>query len=344
MKFDAIYYDGVHPVGRDVTLLVSEAGQVKVIGADIVYQCAWQEINVSDQLGQTARRLHFPNGAKCECYAHAEINRLEKRYNSSRFNLFLHYLESRWHTVLMASLVVVAFTWSMVVYGIPALAETVAEALPVSVDEHLTQGTLKILDDRILSPTEIDAQIQQRLQSKFTTMVEHANDEHNYRLLFRKGLGANAFALPSGHIIVTDELIEMADHDEEVLAVLAHEIGHVVHEHGLRSVLQSSAVALLLTAVTGDIGASSGFAAAMPIILLETNYSRKFELEADEYALHYMQEHDIDTQHFASILQKITGEELTEESSAFDYLSTHPATAERIQPFIDHSKHHHKAN
>ena len=338
MKFNAIYYDGVHPVGSDVTLLVNESGVLKVIGADVVYECAWQDVNVSDQLGATVRQLKLPNGAKCESHAHEIINQLEKQASNSKFSLLLHRLESHWHTVALASLVVVAFTWGMIVYGIPAMAKSVAEALPVSVDETLTEGTLKLLDDRVLSASELDPDIQQRIETKFFAMVEHANDEHTYRLLFRKGLGANAFALPSGHIVVTDELIEMADHDEEVLAVLAHEIGHVVHEHGLRSVLQSSAVALLLTAVTGDIGAASGFAAAMPIILLETNYSRKFELEADAYALEYMQAHNIDTMHFATILQKISGEDGEEhEGSAFDYLSTHPATFERIQPFKDHS-------
>ncbi len=337
MKFEAIYYDGVHPVGHDVTLLVGATGKVKVIGADLVYECQWQDVTVSDQLGETVRRLQLPNGAKCESHAHQQINQLQKIFSSSKFSQFLHYLESHWHSVLIASLIVVAFTWGMVVYGIPALAKSVAEALPVSVDENLSRGTLTILDERILSESELDVATQQRIETKFFEMVQHINDEHNYRLLFRKGLGANAFALPSGHIIVTDELIDMADHDEEVIAVLAHEIGHVVYEHGLRSVLQSSAVALLLTAVTGDIGAASGFAAAMPIILLETSYSRKFELEADEYALDYMQAHNIDTLHFATILQKISGQDESDETSAFDYLSTHPATRERIQPFIDHS-------
>lgn len=337
MKFDAIYYDGIHPVGSDVTLLVTDEGLVKIIGAEVSYQCQWQDITVSDQLGNTARSIKFPNGAKCECHEHRQINQLEKRFNSSGFNLFLHNLESRWQSVLIASLVVVAFTWGMVVYGIPSMAKTVAEALPVSVDESLTEGTLKLLDDRILSESELELNVQKRIETKFYQMVDRINDEHNYELMFRKGLGANAFALPSGHIVVTDELINMADHDEEVLAVLAHEIGHVVHEHGLRSVLQSSAVALLLTAVTGDIGAASGFAAAMPIILLETNYSRKFELEADDYALKYMKAYNIDTNHFATILQKITGEHGADEANPFTYISTHPATAERIKPFKDSS-------
>jgi predicted Zn-dependent protease len=137
--------------------------------------------------------------------------------------------------------------------------------------------------------------------------------------------------------VVTDELIELADHDEEVLAVLAHEIGHVVHKHGLRSVLQSSAVALLLTAVTGDIGSASGFAAAMPIILLETNYSRKFEREADQYAFGYMKAYDFDTKHFATILEKITGDDSDDSESVFAYLSTHPSTSDRTRRFTEAS-------
>ncbi len=338
MKFEATYYDGVHPVGNEVTVLVSNNGKTSFIGPEISYNCHWQDIVVSDQLGNTARSLQLPNGAKCECIAQTEINQLEKLYSSSVVSQFIHNLESHWHYVLMASLIVAAFTWGMVVYGIPSLAQTVAHALPVSVDERLAKGTLAILDDGFLKESELDEKTQIRLQEKFSQMVSHSQDNHNYQLLFRKGIGANAFALPSGHVIVTDELVEIAEHDDEILAVLAHEIGHVVHEHGLRSVLQSSAVALLLTAVTGDISSTSGFAAAMPIILLETNYSRKFELEADNYALDYMQAHNIDTGHFASILKKITGdEEGQQKGNAFSYLSTHPATYERIQPFIDNS-------
>ena len=333
MKFDATYYDGIHPVGKSVTVIVSSNGKATIVGEDISYSCHWKDVEVASQLGNTPRNIKFPNGAKCESQAHTEINQLQNRYLQSGMSKYLHKLESNWQYVIVASLVVIAFTWGMVTYGIPALAKTVAYSLPVSVDEKLTEGTLAILDKNILDESELDNKVKERITNKFAVIAERSNDNHQFRLLFRKGLGANAFALPSGHIIVTDELIEIADSDEEVLAVLAHEIGHVVHEHGLRSVLQSSAVALLLTAITGDIGSASGFAAAMPIIFLETNYSRKFELEADQYALDYMQAHNIDTVHFANILKKITGDTEDHEHSAFSYLSTHPATLERIKPF-----------
>ena len=118
---------------------------------------------------------------------------------------------------------------------------------------------MAILDRHILKASQLDEAARHRLTQEFISMVEAVDDNHQFQLLFRRGAGPNAFALPAGHIIVTDELIGIAHNDQEVLAVLAHEIGHVVHAHGLRSVLQSSAAALLFTAVSGDISAAGGF-------------------------------------------------------------------------------------
>ena len=75
----------------------------------------------------------------------------------------------------------------------------------------------------------------------------------------------------------------------------------------------------------------------MPVLLLETKYSRKFEHEADQYALNYMKAQGIDTKHFISILEKITGEDGNEENSVFNYLSTHPMTSERTRRFKDNA-------
>jgi len=336
IEFDAICYDGVHPMGEPVSIRVTDNGRATVVGLETSFACDWMDIEVTSQLGQTTRSLKFPNGAKCESRAHNAINRLQDQFTRSTFGKTLHALESHWHYVLVATIIVIAVTWGMIIYGIPSLANRVALAVPASVDEHLSEGSLELLDQHILSASELDENHKQRLQNKFAAMADSSNDAHDYRLLFRRGVGPNAFALPSGHIVVTDELIEVADHDEEVLAVLAHEIGHVVYKHGLRSVLQSSAVALLLTAVTGDIGSASGFAAAMPIILLETNYSRKFEREADQYAFDYMQAHDFDTKHFATILKKITKDDSNDES-VFTYLSTHPSTSDRTRRFTESS-------
>ena len=336
-EFQATYYDGIHPVGELVTIQVTTDGNVSIFGENIKYSCSWSDIEINAQLGKTVRALMLPNGAKCESFAHEEINALPRNDRSSKYFQVLHLLESRWRYVILASLAVISFTWGMVVYGIPGLAKGVAHTLPISIDEKVSVEALKLLDDRFFKPSKLKEEEKQRLKKKFKIMVENTKDPHNFVLLFRWSFRANAFALPSGHIVITDKLIEKAEYDEEVLAVLAHEIGHVVHKHGLRKALQSSIAALFLTAITGDISMGSGFAAALPVLLLETSYSRKFEQEADQYAFEYMQLQGIDTIHFANILKKISGDE-SEEESILNYLSTHPVTTKRTQRFIQGSQ------
>ena len=72
--------------------------------------------------------------------------------------------------------------------------------------------------------------------------------------------------------------------DDELLAVLAHEIGHVRGRHAMRLVLQNSGLAVLLTALAGDAVGVTFLAVALPSMLLQSGYSRQFETEADDYA------------------------------------------------------------
>lgn len=94
-------------------------------------------------------------------------------------------------------------------------------------------------------------------------------------------VGPNAFALPSGTIVMLDQLVELADDDKEVLGVLAHELGHVERRHSARMMLQTSISGLALTWWLGDV---STLLAAAPGVMLGAKYSRDMETEADEYA------------------------------------------------------------
>ena len=62
----------------------------------------------------------------------------------------------------------------------------------------------------------------------------------------------NAFALPGGIIVVFDELVELAGDDDRVLGVLGHELGHVVHRHSTRQLLQALGLAAIAGVVWGD--------------------------------------------------------------------------------------------
>ena len=155
--------------------------------------------------------------------------------------------------------------------------------------------------------------------------------EHHYQLEFRSSdrTGANAFALPSGIIVITDALLEVAEDDRELIAVLAHEVGHVVNRHVLRRAIQGSVVTLLMGTLTGDVISVSTLAVTIPVALMEAKYSREFESEADRFAIQYLSHKNISTQYFVAILQRLD-QSHNAEKRATGFLDTHPASTERI--------------
>ena len=112
--------------------------------------------------------------------------------------------------------------------------------------------------------------------------------------------------------------------------MLAHEFGHLRQRHILRHVLQDSATALLIAVTIGDLTSLTSLAAAAPTLLLQAKFSRDFEREADDFALEYLARRGIPPETFAAILQRME-EKGPGGKDAPDYLSTHPATRERIE-------------
>ena len=82
--------------------------------------------------------------------------------------------------------------------------------------------------------------------------MQNEPDVAGYDLQFRRMGGAERVSLPGNIIVVTDELVKFVHSDDELLAVLAHEIGHLRARHALRLVLQQSGIAVLATVVAGD--------------------------------------------------------------------------------------------
>ena len=112
------------------------------------------------------------------------------------------------------------------------------------------------------------------------------------------------------------------------MAVYAHESAHVEKRHGLRTVFQNAGVFLLVSAVVGDVASITSAAAALPTLLAESGYSRRFEREADEVAGRYLIEKGWGTQPLQHILVRMTAG--VPELPGSEFLSTHPETRDRM--------------
>lgn len=332
-KTQAEYHDGISSNSKQVELVFHDDGSISISGEGISKICLLDDVSFSPRLGNIPRVITLSDNATCHVVDNDIIDAFLKVHNRGVASSIIHLLESRIVYVLAAALFTGFFSWGMVVYGVPYFSKQIAFNLPVEVDRALGQGTLETLDKIIFTDSVMETKIQHRLASRFDEMKATIESAQDYELLFRHGnkIGANAFALPSGIIVVTDELVELSGNDDEVIAVLAHEIGHLAYRHSVRMVLQDAAIAVLISTITGDPFSTSSLVVALPTLLANASYSREFEREADNYAYQYLTTNEIQLDSFAIILEKIT--ESDSEPGIENYLSSHPATSERIKRF-----------
>ncbi|MCI0654262.1 MAG: M48 family metallopeptidase [Methylococcaceae bacterium] len=333
-RIDGLYFDGRVSRPTRVQLNFDSEGNLDLRARDFHREYAFGTLKFSPRIGNAQRDIFLPDGGKCETFANDEIDKLLIENRTGWFGRVVHALESHFVYGLASVLLTLGFGWSFVNYGIPAIAKEVAFALPLEADAALGRHALDVLDRLIFSESGLGREERDRLSGQFTSGLHGFDDPERIRLLFRNSvsLGANAIALPSGIVVITDQLVELADNDEEIAAILAHELGHVKHRHGLRTVLQSSVVVLVITWLTGDLSSLSALSAALPAQMIEAKYSRHFEREADQFAREYLIANRIPLRRFSDILSRIEAESPSGTGS-MTFLASHPATEERIRLF-----------
>jgi len=341
ISIQGYWYDGRTSAQLQAVLYVYDNGAIRVEGTDDgreLISISGFNFKVSPRLADTPRFLYFATGEKFETDDNDTVDIIIDRFKSRPFFNFVHKLESHKRYILLCLIAMLLLAWLTGKYAVPATAELIAFKLPYSIYRHAGKETLKLMDQVMFKPSQLDDQEKTRLVKHFRSLIED-HQEYELRILFRKGgqMGPNALALPCGTIIFTDEMVQIAEDNDELLAILAHETGHVVHRHGLRILIQDSLFAFALLAITGDASGTSELFLALPAILTELAYSRGFERDADQYALEYLKSRDILACNFANILRRIEQQnKLKSESGAgklLNYLSTHPLTEERLQIF-----------
>jgi Zn-dependent protease with chaperone function/TPR repeat protein len=322
----AHYFDGKTSRKHTVSVVLSGA-KLKIVGRDVNEVFDARRVRRSLRIGNTPRWLYLPGGGACVTADNDAVDRITRK---RRYERILHRWESRPAYAALAVGLVVAALWLLIDRGLPVAVDYVAERIPVEAEAMLGRETLEGMERFALKPSKLSSARQQALRAKFDAMARTARETTPYRLEFRSSpiIGANAFALPSGIIVMTDELVRAARNDQEVLGVLAHELGHVRHRHTMRRLLESSATALIIAGVTGDIASTTSLAAAAPALLLQTKYSRDNEREADRYAIELMRKAGLQPRYLGSILARLEGD--APRRGAFpSFLATHPSTEER---------------
>lgn len=240
--------------------------------------------------------------------------------------------------VLLVAGLAIGYRW-----GLPWAVDHAVDALPPAVEQRLSAQLLASLDGEWLHPTTLSAAQQQAWRERWQRMLAQARTAGGpalparYEIHFRAGskaLGPNAFALPGGDVVITDALLKLLeDEPDAVLTVLAHELGHVQHRHGLRMLLRAGAIGVVTSVMLGDF---SSLLAAAPALLATNAYSRDNERQADFYGRALARAGGVDTSRMAVFFERIAEKHAgVGEHPLAIAISTHPADAERVRFFSE---------
>jgi len=144
----------------------------------------------------------------------------------------------------------------------------------------------------------------------------------------------NAFALPGGFVFVFRGLIEAADNESQLAAVLGHELSHVALRHGTAQASKAQLAQGAAGLFTGLFGGSSGGAllsqgVAAGAVGLLLHYSRTDETQADVMGTQVIYDAGYDPRAMAQFFEKL--ETLTKGQNPPQFLSDHPNPGNRIE-------------
>jgi len=319
--------------GYDLVSLSFEGDQLILTSKEQTYRYNLDEITISERLGNMPRFIYFSDNRVCECDDNESIDAELKKRKQAFLSRLIHHLESKSIYILPALLVTLAVLFVFLKYILPYSAQSIAYSMPQEYASKIGTGTLEALDKTLLEKSHLSAEKRNEIENDFKKMSAQLQDLPPLKLSFRFApkIGANAFALPDGSIIMTDQLVLRSHNNQELLSILAHEIGHVKNRHAIRMLLQNSAVFIVIATLTGDATTASSILSALPTMLIESSFSRELESEADDYALAVMKSNGIALHYFADIMSRLSQDENEDEPS--QYFSSHPITSSRIAKF-----------
>jgi Zn-dependent protease with chaperone function len=323
-RFEGLYYDGQSSRAIPVVVIPLQNDEVLLRGDQLELCQPLGQLRWEQPPGRSTPQLHWPGGGLVEVNDDGRLAALFAGRPGGRLQGLLRWAESHRAGAVGASLLAIGTIAAVLVAGLPLLAAGVSAAIPAAAERQLGEAVLASLDKQPFAPSRLSGAKQQRVRNLVQRIEATAPAGRRLRLELRdsQAIGANAFCLPGGILVVTDALVRLAS-EEELLAVLAHEAGHARHRHPLQMMVRGHALAL----ATGLIGGHDNPLQGVTEGLVGNAYSRTFEHQADREALAVLRRLNLTPAPFFSILDKL--ERQQGKTIVPSFLLTHPSNPER---------------
>jgi predicted Zn-dependent protease len=238
----------------------------------------------------------------------------------------------RWFSLAITMIVLVACTTS-------PMGRRQLLLLPASQMDQM--GTAAYVQLKSQTPLSSNQQQIRYVQCISNALTAQTSGNQRWEInLFEDG-SANAFALPGGYMGVHTGLLNVAQNQHQLAAVIGHEIGHVLAQHSNERVsieFATSTGLQLLQALAGEpstekqmlfglLGVGSQFGVSLP-------FSRKHESEADLIGLELMAKAGFDPRQAVSLWENMA--RAAGGQAPPEFLSTHPSSGTRIRDLTNH--------
>ena len=231
-------------------------------------------------------------------------------------------------TTLAVGLTVVALG---VFTTIALLVNLLVPLIPLRIEAQVTEAIWAEVQEHVPDGGE---EIVKRLETLVDQLATHWPDrEYDFRVAVVEADHPNAFALPGGLIIVTTDLIKIAESENELAFVLGHELGHFHNRDHLKALGRGILFDLALASIGMGPGSMSNLFGGSGL-LTSRRFNRRQERAADRFGLGLMYEH------YGTVAGSLDffGHDLSAtgiSETIADFAGTHPGSATRIEEIRD---------
>jgi predicted Zn-dependent protease len=229
-----------------------------------------------------------------------------------------------WQAVLVCCIAIAIIASVFYYWGVRLASEEAARFMPASMERRLGRSVVAVL-----APSQLRCPDSARQLQPVVDRLSSAAGSQHFEVIYVNQSLVNAFAAPGGYIVVNRGLLDEAQTPDEFAGVLAHEMQHVLLKHSDRALAREFSGRALLSLMAIDSGGTPT-AIQASVRLANMKYQRSDEEAADLAGAALLARAHVPLEGLATFLRRL---ESTSPSGVlgFNYLSTHPATSERIE-------------
>jgi predicted Zn-dependent protease len=233
------------------------------------------------------------------------------------------------HLKILASLAILSLSPTVDAQSLSLNGQTL-QLKPESFQEEMAMG--KVVASQLLGAARLlpNAQVQRYVNLVGRRVAEQAGrKEINWAFGVIDTTAINAFATPGGYILVSSTLLSMMDTEDELAAVLGHEIAHVVRKHHYRVIRKQQLLEFGANAVSigGEAGAMADKLSGMVANVMARGLDKSAEYEADRDGMVYAARAGYDASALIRIMEKLAS--ASKDESGKLLMATHPSANDR---------------